>query len=291
MVLSTIFWGIIFQVIALAKFILPLPSWRRLCLRGLLWLVGGWIATNNTIFWFTQKTKWDIQGLDGLNPNGWYLIISNHQSWLDIPVLLRIFDRCVPFLRFFLKQELIWVPIIGSAAWALELPFMKRYSREFLQKHPELQGKDLETTRKACERYKKIPVSILNFLEGTRFTTEKHARQESPYRYLLRPRAGGIAFVLGAMGEQFDAMLDVTIVYPHSRANFWEFLSGRMPCIIVRIKKLPIPEEYLSGDYMNDAIFRERFQAWVRELWHEKDMFIDQLLQEVRSGLQGIGEQ
>ena len=284
MVLSTIFWGIIFQVIALAKFILPLPSWRRICLRGLLWLVEAWVATNNVIFWLTQKTEWDIQGIDGLNPKGWYLVISNHQSWLDIPVLLRVFHHRVPFLRFFLKQELMWVPVIGAVGWGLELPFMKRYSREFLHKHPELRGKDLETTRKACERYRKTPVSILNFLEGTRFTAEKHARQESPYRYLLRPKAGGVAFVLGAMGEQFDALLDVTIIYPNSGANFWQFLSGRMSRIIVRVKKMSIPQDFLRGDYMNDAIFRERFQTWVRELWFEKDAVIGQVLQEARVG-------
>ena len=290
MVLSTILWGIIFHVVALAKFILPLPSWRQLCLRGLLWLLDGWVATNTIIFRLTQKTEWDIQGLDGLKPTGWYLVVSNHQSWLDIPVLLRVFDQRIPFLRFFLKQELIWVPIIGSAGWALELPFMKRYSREFLKKHPEFRGKDLETTRKASERYKKIPVSILNFLEGTRFTTEKYARQESPYRHLLRPKAGGVAFVLGAMGEQFDAMLDVTIIYPNSQASFWEFLSGRMSRIIVRVKKLPIPQEFLSGDYMDDPTFREQFQAWVRELWSEKDMFIEQILQEAPEGLRQVGQ-
>lgn len=290
MVLSTIFWGVIFHVIALAKFILPLSSWRRLCLRGLLWLIDGWVATNNMIFWLTQKTEWDIQGVDELNPNGWYLVISNHQSWLDIPVLLHVFDRRIPFLRFFLKQELIWVPIIGSVGWALELPFMKRYSRELLQKHPELRGKDLETTRKASERFKKTPVSILNFLEGTRFTAEKYARQESPYRHLLRPKAGGIAFVLQAMGEQFNAMLDVTIIYPNSRASFWEFLSGRMSRISVRVKKLSIPQDFLGGDYMNDTIFREQFQAWVRALWSEKDMLIEQVLQEAHEGIQGVGQ-
>lgn len=289
MVLNTILWSIPFHVLALAKFILPLPSWRRRCLGGLLWLIDGWGATNNIIFWLTQKTEWDIQGVDGLNPNGWYLVSSNHQSWLDIPVLFRVFQRRIPLLRFFLKQELMWVPIIGSVGWALELPFMKRYSREFLKKHPELRGKDLETTRKACERFKKTPVSILNFLEGTRFTAEKYARQESPYRHLLRPKAGGIAFVLGAMGEQFDAMLDVTIIYPNSRASFWEFLSGRMSRIIVRVKRMPIPQEFLSGDYMNDTVFRERFQAWVRKLWSEKDALIEQVLREAHEDRHGVG--
>ena len=53
----------------------------------------------------------------------------------------------------------------------------------------------------------------MNFLEGTRFTAAKHAKQESPYRYLLKPKAGGIAFVLAAMDGKIEKMVNVTIAY------------------------------------------------------------------------------
>ncbi len=67
-----------------------------------------------------------MQGVDSLHQRGWYLVSSNHQSWVDILVLQRIFHGRIPFLKFFLKQELIWVPVIGLAWWALDFPFMKR---------------------------------------------------------------------------------------------------------------------------------------------------------------------
>jgi 1-acyl-sn-glycerol-3-phosphate acyltransferase len=282
LVLNTLWWSIPFHFVALTKLIIPIPVWRQLCARAIIWLIeAGWLNFNNLI-WSLLKVEWDIQGLDDTSLHHCYLVIGNHQTWLDIPVLLKIFKGRIPFPRFFLKQELIWMPVVGFVCWALDMPFMKRYSSEFLQQHPELRGKDLETTRQALEKFRSMPVTILNFLEGTRNTPAKHAKQQSPYKHLLRPRAGGIAFVLSVMGDRFDALLDVTIIYPAGRASLWKFLSGRAPKVMVRVEKMEIPPEFLTGNYLNDPVFKEQFQAWVRELWAEKDARIEETLQRAR---------
>ena len=145
----------------------------------------------------TNNTRWDVQGTESLEPSQWYLVLSNHQSWTDIVVLQRIFHRKIPFLKFFIKKELFWLPLLGQAWWALDFPFIKRYSKAKLQRKPHLRGKDLEITRRACKRFQQLPISIMNFVEGTRFTIQKHRQQQSPYTHLLRPKAGGIAAVLG----------------------------------------------------------------------------------------------
>lgn len=277
MALNTLFWVLPLYTITLFKLIVPIPAWRRLCTRWLISIAENWISINNAIFHHTQRTQWEVHGLEGLKRNDWYLVTANHQSWLDIFVLQRIFNRRIPFLKFFIKQELIWFPLMGLAWWALDFPFMKRYSKETLAKHPELRGKDLETTRKMCERFKDVPVSIINFLEGTRITAVKYRKQQSPYRYLLNPKAGGIAFVLAAMNERIETMLNVTIFYPDGKASFWEFLQGKTPRIVVLIEKLAIPHNLLVGDYSNDDTFREQFQAWVRNLWQEKDALLGRL--------------
>jgi 1-acyl-sn-glycerol-3-phosphate acyltransferase len=137
--------------------------------------------------------NWDVQGIAGLDPRGWYLVNCNHQSWADILVLQHLLTHRIPLLKFFLKQQLLWVPVMGLAWWALDFPFMRRHSEEVLKAHPELRGKDQEATRLACEKFSLIPTSVMNFCEGTRFTPTKHQRQQSPYRHLLRPKAGGIA--------------------------------------------------------------------------------------------------
>ena len=257
-------------LLTLFKVILPIRGIRLALSRGLVLIAESWIAFNSAMFdWFT-RTRWQVDGLNELRYNGNYLVLCNHQSWVDIPVLQKIFNRRIPFLRFFLKSQLIWVPLLGPAWWALDFPFMKRYSKETLAAHPELQGKDMEATRRACEKFRHMPVSVMNFVEGTRFTPAKHDKQKSSYRYLLRPKAGGVAFVLDAMGDALDAMLDVTIVYPDGPYTMMDLIAGRVSEIRVHVRELSIGSA-LRGDYEADPAFRESFQTWVNTLWADKD--------------------
>ena len=268
--LNTIFSAVPLFVVAFFKLIAPIPAWRRLCDSALNGIANHWVGVNNWSMRFTRRITWDIQGIEELKRNEWYLVLANHQSWTDILVLQKIFHRRIPFLKFFLKKELIWVPLLGLAWWAMDLPFMKRYSKATLEKRPHLRGKDMEITRRACEKFKAVPVSVMNFVEGTRFTLEKHQKQDSPYGHLLRPKAGGIAFVLAAMGDQLHRVLDVTIAYPKGEKGFWAFLCGRLTEVKVRVRSLPIDRE-LMGDYDRDPAFRTQFQGWLNVLWAEKD--------------------
>lgn len=139
-----------------------------------------------------------------------------------------------------------------------------------------MKGKDLETTRKACEKFKTTPVTVFNFLEGTRFTPEKHAKQQSPYINLLRPKFGGAAFVLGSMGEQIHTMLDITIYYPGGAPGIWELFSGDVDEIVVDIRTINIPNSLRSKDYSQDRAFKAEFQQWIGAVWQEKDALIEQ---------------
>ena len=277
LVLNVLFWVPILLFFAILKLILPFKAMRLLIDPILLRIAEAWIAGNSGWMGLTQRTQWDVQGIDGLDYRSWYLVNCNHQSWVDILVLQHLFNRRIPLLKFFLKQQLIWVPIMGLAWWALEFPFMRRHSEEFLKKHPEMRGKDQATTRKACEKFALIPTSVMNFLEGTRFTRAKHARQQSPYKHLLKPKAGGISLALNAMGDKFQAILDVTIVYPDGTPTFTQFLSGKLRRVIVRVRTLPVPQDLAQGDYAGDAAVREAYQQWVHQLWLDKDAQIEVL--------------
>jgi 1-acyl-sn-glycerol-3-phosphate acyltransferase len=279
MVVNALFWVPILLVFASFKFLLPFKPVRLAVDPVLLFIAESWIACNSAWMRLTQRTTWDVQGIDGLEPRSWYLVNSNHRSWVDILVLQHLLNRRIPLLKFFIKQQLIWVPVMGLAWWALDFPFMRRHSEEFLKKHPEMRGKDQETTRKACEKFALIPTSVMNFLEGTRFTVSKHARQQSPYRYLLKPKAGGMALALNAMGDKFQAILDVTIVYPDGAPTFTHFLMGQLHRVVVRVRVLPIPQHLLRGDYAQDAAFRAEFAQWVQQLWHDKDQQIHEMLE------------
>lgn len=271
---NTIFWFGPLIFVAILKLAIPIPFWRKLCGIVLNSIAVTWISINNFNIWWTKPIRWEVRGMEGLTLDQWYLVISNHQTWIDIVVLQKVFNRRIPFLKFFLKKELIWVPLLGIAWWALDFPFMKRYSAAFIKKHPHLKGKDIEITRKACEKFRTIPVSVMNFVEGTRFTPVKHEAQKSPFRRLLRPKAGGVGFVLSAMGGQLSSILNVTIVYPGGDTSFWHFLCGRIREIRVIIEKLPITKDLL-GDYVEDRAFQAGFQEWLNGLWTAKDRLLD----------------
>jgi 1-acyl-sn-glycerol-3-phosphate acyltransferase len=257
---------------ALLKLVLPVVPVRNAADRLLNALASRWVANNNAWIADVSPAAWDVQGTDGLHARGWYLVSSNHQSWVDILVLQRIFHGHIPFLKFFLKRELIWVPVIGLAWWALDFPFMKR------GKGGGARANDLQTTRKACEKFKRIPTSVINFVEGTRFTAAKHAQQNSPYRHLLKPKIGGLGIALATMGEQFEALLDVTIAYPGGTPTFWHLLCGELEAVTVRVQQRPIPREVLGGDPMADKVYRQRIGDWVGQQWAEKDGLLDELL-------------
>lgn len=278
MVLNALFWVPILLAFAVVKLLIPLKRVRLLIDPVLLRIAENWISGNSAWMALTQRTEWDVQGLDKLDPRSWYLVNCNHQSWVDILVLQHLLNRRIPLLKFFLKQQLIWVPVMGLAWWALEFPFMRRHSEAYLAKHPEMRGKDQDTTRQACEKYALIPTSVMNFLEGTRFTPAKHQRQNSPYRHLLKPKVGGIALALNAMGDKFQAILDVTIVYPDGAPAFADFVQGRLKRIVVRVRTLPVPLQLAQGNYANDPAVRAAYQQWGHQMWQDKDDLIDAIL-------------
>jgi len=269
--MNTLFWCALLFVFALVKLVIPARAVRAAIDRVLNAIATRWIAGNSAWMRLTQRTQWDVAGLDGLAYRGWYMVNCNHQSWVDILVLQHVLNRRIPMLKFFLKQQLIYVPIIGLAWWALDFPFMHRHSDAYLKRHPEKRFDDIEATRRACEKFALVPTSVMNFAEGTRFTPVKHRSQRSPYRHLLKPKAGALALALGVLGEKFDSLLDVTIVYPEGVPTFWQFLCGDVRRVVVRAQSISIPLELRNGDYARDPKYRKTFQRWLQALWHEKD--------------------
>ena len=280
-VLNTLILCPVLYFFVLLRLLLRFDKAQVALSKVLVFIAETWIGINNTIIALSSRIRWTVSGMDSLDRDQWYLVTCNHQSWADILVLQRISNRRIPFLKFFLKQELIKVPVLGLAWWGLDFPFMKRYTKEEIAKNPGLKGKDLETTRKACEKFAYFPTSVMNFFEGTRFTQTKHDKQQSPYRYLLKPKAGGAAFTLGAMSGHLRNLLDVTIIYPpEAPRSLLAYLGGAMKNVEVVVTQRVVPGWASEGDYEQDPAFRERFQQWIGELWEEKDALIASRLEQ-----------
>lgn len=267
---NTLAWCLPLFACALLRLISP-ASLHAWCTRRAMNLAEGWIAVNNFIFRVFDLLQVELTDHSGLSQDNWYLVISNHQAWSDIFILQAVFNRRIPMLKFFIKQILLWVPVIGIAWWVLDFPVMRRYSREQLERQPALRTRDQETTRRACERFKLTPVSVLNFLEGTRFSEAKRERFGSPYRHLLPPKAGGASVVLAALSDRLSTIVDVTIQYPDGAPTLMAFLGGRAGRIRVSIREIAVPAGIRFDTYDDNAMTREAAKAWLNEIWLEKD--------------------
>lgn len=278
--INTIFWCIPVYLFVIVKRLLPGGPLRQACSKCILWLSGNWVYFNGLLVDHIAKIPIQIDRNDlNLNPEYSYLIVANHQSWVDIIILQKIFHNKVPFLRFFLKKELIWLPFLGIAFWALDFPFMNRYSKQYLEKHPEKKGKDLEATIHTCRKIRNIPFSLINFPEGTRSNPEKIENSKAEHQNLLTPKAGGLAFTLEAFEGNIQHMIDVSILYPESGVDMGKLLRGDISKIQIHIREVVIPEHFGTKSYAEDNQYKQEFQNWMNNIWAEKDEILNQMRQ------------
>src|SRR3990167_835634 len=273
-ILAILSVGSLVYILGLLKYLIPIKSWQRKCDRWLNTMPVLWTDINDWGMRLLTQTEIKIIGGENLTRNDWYLLTPHHFSWTDVLILYRVFNHRLPVLKFFMKSQLLWVPILGWGCWLIGYPFMKRYTKEQIAKKPSLKGKDLATTKKLCQRFKQMPMTIISFAEGTRYTAEKAKRQKTPFKHLLKPRAGGLAYTLMTMEDYLHQFINVTLIYREGRYKYWDYLTGRLKQVVIIVKTQPINKEML-GDYVNDREYRVKFQEWLNQLWIEKDKEID----------------
>jgi 1-acyl-sn-glycerol-3-phosphate acyltransferase len=266
--LNTVVWILPLLLLHFLKLILPRAGWRAFWARRQHRVGTVWTSFNNWTLRVLNPTRLDVRGVEGLVRNHWCLVMANHQSWVDILVLQRILNRRVPFMKFLLKKELFWVPLLGLAWWSLDYPFLERSSTP---------AKDLDTILRASEKFKSTPVSIMVFAEGTRFTQEKRERQGARFRHLLKPKVGGLTALFQGMGTHMGSIVDVTIAYPGGPPTFWEFLCGRVGEVRIAVEVLAM-DPGLVGDFAADKEYRRRITGWLNDLWGRKDQRMATLL-------------
>ncbi|PHQ82305.1 MAG: acyltransferase [Coxiella sp. (in: Bacteria)] len=277
-IINMLFHGTLTFIFGCFVWILP-PHWpiSKLGMRFVLLIPRSWSQFNFWILKLSTFGKWDIQGDTILSRKNWYVMISNHQTWIDILLLGGTFCNNTPPIKFFMKKELIWtLPVAGVCCYLLGYPMMERHTRADIRKDPSLKGKDIETTKQACKKFRYLPTTVINFLEGTRFTQAKHDKQASPYRHLLKPKAGGTAIVMNELHDCLAGVLNVTVNYDTDNLSFFNIMSGNVRKISVYYEVLPITPEIL-GDYYEDRQYRARLQKWLNELWERKDELLDKL--------------
>jgi 1-acyl-sn-glycerol-3-phosphate acyltransferase len=234
-------------------------------------IIDYWVSSNRLLMAALGLCKVELKLPTNaqLSRDEWYMVISNHQTWTDILLLQTSLRPHLPPIKFFTKQQLIWLPFLGLAMWLLGFPYVRRASPEQIKRQPELKDRDQKATLASCEDFKRHPTAVLNFLEGTRFTEAKHALQPARFKRLLNPKIGGMAYVLQGMGTALSGVLDVTIQYPDNQPpSFWDFLCGRCPSASLNVQLHSISAHISDGLDSNN---KQPLANWVDNLWQTKD--------------------
>lgn len=250
---NLLFWIPWLVVIALIKFVVRANRFSALCDRWVAHIYRFAVWFDTFLLQRCLGIEFEIEGEPPVDSNLDFIVLSNHRSWFDILLLQAIVVSRGPMLKFLVKQELIYVPVVGWICLVLNFPRLNRGKSETGR------SKDYLSVASAT----KTPGALMNFVEGTRFTREKHLVQASPYKHLLTPRIGGLKIMLANQPQV--SILDVTLVYPAEDLNFWACLSGRWRHFIIKL-------EYHNASEISDP------QTWLTALWEEKDQYISQRL-------------
>ncbi len=278
LIIATTLGGLLITLTTPLKFF---ETTEKFCYRSSIIIARVW---GNLMRWLLMKTiSTDIQiSGDQPDPNATYLLIANHQSWIDILMIMVALGPGTTLPRFFMKWQLIYVPVIGSCAFALDFPIMRRYTQEDIKKKPELKHRDFNYAQRVLSRHPDQPCIVVNFAEGTRFTKEKHVRNKSPYRHLLKPKVAGPQLTLNSLHDRLDGIVDITLCYRNSRLGLWSLLSGTIPLISIHREVLEIPARLKkTPEKLSD--FKD-FRGFMNERWALKDALLDQMLNDRQVG-------
>ena len=261
--------------------LIPCHCLQKFCRQRLDMFATLWFGFSRFVILRFFPTKWKINMPDDLSTDEWYVILCNHQSWLDIAILLVIFQKKTPYLKYFIKQQLKWVPVLGLIWLILDYPFLTRQNKKTL--HKQHRNSDSKKTNRFAKVFKTLPSSVVNFIEGTRFTEEKKMRSRSPYQHLLKPRLGSLTTLLDSLPQHPYKILDVTICYPKGIQSFWEFLGGNLDTVSVEVKDRSYLKDALKPDHTNNLQAKQSFRQHVNEIWKEKDNTLSSLIEQAKS--------
>lgn len=195
------------------------------------------------------------------------VVILNHQTMADITVLLmyakdqgRLGD-----LKWYVKDVLKYVPGIGWGMVFLDCLFIKRNWTDDKDKIQAVFAKVIKYS---------IPVWIISFLEGTRFTQAKKERSQAYaakqglpiLNHVLIPRTKGFVATVQGMENHIQAVYDLTIGYVGKTPTLRDWVKGYVKEVHLDIKRFPIST--LPKD-------EKSLSQWALERFQQKDLLLD----------------
>lgn len=279
---NTLFVFILLYPIGLIKKYIASKSLQITCLKCLHSLGNLWISINYLIVKLISGIKWNVHGLNKLshlNKDSWYMLVSNHQSWNDILVLQFLLKKNLPFQKYLVKEKMRKFPVMGFVWEAIDCPFLKRKSLKTDNNDYENNAQnDLDLIKDMCNKFKLAPATIGSFIEGTRFTFQKHKELKSNYKNLLNPKCGGLAAILHGMKDEINYIIDVSLCYKPRLFSFWDLFAGNINQVTAYINVIEIPawlKQYFDSNSPYSE-YKHEFETWMHEIWHNKDKLISE---------------
>jgi lysocardiolipin and lysophospholipid acyltransferase len=194
------------------------------------------------------------------------IVLANHQQMPDITWLMDFAKRKgrLGDLKWFVKDAIKWVPGVGWGMVFLDCLFVKRDW-----------ASDATTIAQTFERILQddIPLWLVVFPEGTRFSPEKLAKADAfadeaglaRTEHVLQARtAGFVASVQGLRGH-VDAIYDVTIGYEEGVPSLWQFIKGQNRVAHMHVERIAIADLPESAEELGSWL-HARFQLKDRRL-------------------------
>ena len=271
------FWIIPVLVLVAFKWLLPIPSMQPGIYGMMAWIYRIAVQMNSWILFKVLKIQLDVTGVNQTYPGDFYLSLCNHQSWSDILILQHLLNRKTPIMKFLVKKELMYLPVVGLICWAYDFPFLNRGKQPPKISDNSDRRSDSQTLNRSLARFLRSSATIMNFAEGTRFSPLKAERQNSPYQYLLKPKAGGLIAIYKMMGHELAAILDFTIVYDAPRPTFWRFIGGKILRVKVHLDTI-LSNEFKENFGLPEINFNPgRAIEWLNQRWEKKERIIEQI--------------
>ncbi|TFG61751.1 MAG: hypothetical protein E4H28_08465, partial [Gemmatimonadales bacterium] len=259
------FWCLWLILLSFIK--VGIPVARPFAYDAMAWIYRAAVKVDD--WWLNRIIGVSWNPLPGpLDRNGRYIVLANHRSWSDIFLVQSVITREGPIVKFLVKRELVFVPILGLILWAFDFPILRRWSSPG-EDSLERRDRDRRSLMDACSIVKRSPAALMSFAEGTRFTEAKRARLASPFKHLLPPRPGGFTTAFAAVVDDLAGVIDLTLIYPEP-VTFWAFLGGSSEELSVEAR-IFTPAELPKG--------KEDLTRWLTSRWVEKD----RRLSEIRS--------
>ena len=150
---------------------LVFPLWTALSVT--VGLCAGWVARDPLLFYRWQRgwarglfwlcgIELEVQGAEHMHPDGAYVIVANHASYMDIPALFAALPKLPQFMA---KGELARIPFLGAALRAGRHILVKRGNHATAR-----------TSLDSAAAQLKAGAAILVFPEGTRSTGDAIGR-------------------------------------------------------------------------------------------------------------------